>query len=97
MWLLQGIYANCEEYAPLYNAPAQMTDAEKFIYNTVSKDFASQRPDLVIVDKIAGIPRCQWRNFDYLDYFMRNPTFAQAFRHYQLYMEFDRYAIYRRR
>jgi hypothetical protein len=97
MWLLQGIYANCEEYAPLYNAPSQMSAAEKFIYNTVSKDFASQRPDLVIVDKIAGIPRCQWRNFDYLEYFMRNPTFAQAFRHYQLYMEFDRYAIYRRR
>jgi hypothetical protein len=97
MWLLQGIYANCEEYAPLYNAPNQMSSAEKFIYNTVSQDFATQRPDLIIVDKIAGIPRCQWRSFDYLEYFMRNPQFAQAFRHYQLYMEFDRYVIYTRR
>jgi len=97
MWLLQGIYANCEEYAPLYNAPSQMSSAEKFIYSTVSQDFAQQRPDLIIVDKVAGIPRCQWRSFDYLEYFMRNPQFAQAFRHYQLYMEFDRYVIYTRR
>jgi hypothetical protein len=97
MWLLQGIYANCEEYAPLYNSPDQMSDAEKFIYTTVSQDFAKQRPDLIIVDKVAGIPKCQWRSFDYLEYFMRNPQFAQAFRHYQVYMEFDRYVIYTRR
>lgn len=97
MWLLQGVYADCGEYAPLYNAPDQMSKAEKFIFNTVSRDFAQQRPDLIIVDKIAGIPRCQWRAFDYLEYFMRNPVFAQAFRHYRLYTEFDRYAIYSRR
>ena len=97
MWLLQGVYANCEEYAPLYNSPDQMSDAEKFVYTTVSQDFAKQRPDLIIVDKVAGIPRCQWRSFDYLEYFMRNPVFAQAFRHYQVHMEFDRYVIYTRR
>lgn len=97
MWVLQGVYANCQEFAPLYNDPAQMSEAEKFVFNTVSDDFARQRPDLVIVDKVAGIPRCQWRSFDYLEYFMRNPTFQQAFQRYRLYMEFDRYAIYKRR
>ncbi|MEO8558638.1 MAG: hypothetical protein ABI439_06205 [Rhodospirillales bacterium] len=97
MWLLQGVYANCEEYAPLYNSPDQMSNAEKFIYTTVAQDFAQQRPDLIIVDKVAGIPKCQWRSFNYLEYFMRNPQFAQAFRHYQFYMDFDRYVIYSRR
>lgn len=97
MWVLQGIYADCEEYPTLYNAPEDMSEAERFVFESVSGDFASQQPDLVIVDRVAGVPRCQGRVFDYLEYFLRNPKFAQAFERYTHLMDVERYTIYRRR
>lgn len=97
MWVLQGIYADCEEYPTLYNAPEDMSDAERFVFESVSDDFARQQPDLVVVDRVAGMPRCQGRTFDYLEYFMRNPKFAQAFERYTHFMDVDRYVIYKRR
>jgi hypothetical protein len=97
MWVLQGIYADCEEYPTLYNAPEDMSDAERFVFDTVSADFQRQQPDLVIVDRVAGMPRCQGRVFDYLEYFMRNPQFARAFERYTHFMDVERYTIYKRR
>jgi hypothetical protein len=97
MWVLQGIYADCEEYPTLYNAPEDMSDPERFVFDSVSDDFARQQPDLVIVDRVPGMPRCQGRVFDYLEYFMRNPKFAQAFERYTHFMDVDRYTIYKRR
>ncbi|HJX21479.1 MAG TPA: hypothetical protein VJ454_10855, partial [Steroidobacteraceae bacterium] len=61
----------------------------------VSEDFAREQPDLVIVDRIPGIPRCQGKEFDYLEYFMQNRVFADAFENYEHLMDFDRYRIYR--
>jgi hypothetical protein len=63
----------------------------------VSDDFARQQPDLVIVDRVAGMPRCQGRVFDYLEYFMRNPRFASTFERYTHFMDVERYVIYMRR
>lgn len=97
MWPLQGIYADCEEFEPLYNKPERMSAVEAMFFNSVSDDFARIKPDLLIVDKIAGVPRCQYRSFDYLEYFQRNPAFAETFRDYLMLIEFDRYAIYKRR
>jgi hypothetical protein len=97
MWVLQGIYADCEEYPTLYTAPEDMSEAEHFVFESVSDDFARQRPDLVIVDRIPGMPHCQGRMFDYLEYFMRNRKFAQAFERYAHFMDVERYTIYRRR
>jgi len=95
MWVLQGIYADCQEFEPLYNRPDRMSAVEQMFFDSVSDDFARIRPDLLIVDKIAGIPRCQYRSFDYLEYFQRNAAFAETFRDYSLLQEFDRYAIYK--
>ncbi|QQS14075.1 MAG: hypothetical protein IPK81_07800 [Rhodospirillales bacterium] len=97
MWVLQGIYADCEEFPTLYTAPEDMSDVERFVFDSVSEDFERQRPDLVIVDRIAGVPRCQGRVFDYLEYFQRNARFAKAFERYVRFMEVDRYTIYKRR
>ncbi len=97
MWVLQGIYADCEEFATLYNAPEDMSDAEKFVFDSVPDSFARERPDLLIVDRIAGVPRCQGRVFDYLEYFQRNAKFAAAFENYRHFMDVERYAIYKRR
>lgn len=97
MWVLQGIYADCEEYPTLYNAPEDMSEIEKFVFDGVSADFARQPPDLVIVDRVAGMPRCQGRTFDYLEYFQRNPTFQRGFERYGKFMDVERYTIYKRR
>jgi hypothetical protein len=97
MWVLQGIYADCEEFATLYTAPEDMQDAERFVYESVSEDFDREKPDLLIIDRIAGIPQCQGRTFSYLEYFQRNARFAQAFERYQHFTDVERYTIYKRR
>ena len=97
MWVLQGVYATCDDFPALYNPPDTMGDSEKFVFDTVSEDFAREHPDLLIVDRIAGVPRCQGREFDYLDYFLQNRVFADAFENYEHLMDFDRYRIYRRK
>lgn len=97
MWVLQGIYATCDDFPALYNPPDTMGDSEKFVFDAVSDDFAREHPDLLIVDRIAGIPRCQGKEFDYLEYFLQNRVFADAFENYEHLMDFDRYRIYRRK
>jgi hypothetical protein len=94
LWLLQGIYADCEEFAPLYNPIESMSIAEQFVFRAVAEDFARVRPSLVIIDRVAGIPRCQARAFDYLEYFQRNPLFAKTFQAYTPLMDLERYTIY---
>ena len=95
MWVLQGVYATCDEFPDLYNPPDIMGDTEKMVFDMVSEDFAREQPDLLIVDRIAGVPRCQGKEFDYLEYFLQNKVFADAFEHYEHLMDFDRYRIYR--
>ncbi len=83
MWVLQGVYATCDDFPALYNPPDTMGDSEKFVFDTVSEDFAREHPDLLIVDRIAGVPRCQGKEFDYLEYFLQNRVFADAFENYR--------------
>jgi hypothetical protein len=97
MWVIQGVYATCEDFPALYNAPDTMSDTEKFVFDAVSDDFAKGKPDLLIVDQIPGMPRCQGKIFDYLEYFQQNKVFADAFEGYDHLMDFDRYRIFRRK
>jgi hypothetical protein len=97
MWLLQGIYAECDEQGDIYNPPERMGEQEKMVFDSVSDDFARLRPDLVIVDTIPGIPECGPDTFSYLDYFKRNPKFGQAFASYELLLTINQFQVYRRR
>lgn len=97
MWVVQGVYADCEDFPALYNAPDTMSDDEKFVFDAVSEDFAKGKPDLLIVDQTPGMPRCQGKVFDYLEYFQQNKVFADAFESYQHLMDFDRYRIFKRK
>jgi len=74
-----------------------MGDTEKFVFDAVSDDFAKGQPDLLILDTIPGMPRCQGKVFDYLEYFQQNKTFADAFENYEHLMDVDRYKIYRKK
>jgi len=97
MWLLQGVYAECDEQGDIYNPPERMGEQEKMVFNSVSDDFARLRPDLVIVDNIPGIPECGPEAFNYLTYFKRNPKFAQSFASYELLLTINQFSVYRRR
>ncbi|MDI1286017.1 MAG: hypothetical protein PSV46_16645 [Reyranella sp.] len=97
LWVLQGVYATCDDFPALYNPPDTMDESEKYVFDAVSDDFAREQPDLLIVDRVAGIPRCQGKEFDYLEYFLQNRTFADTFEGYEHLMDFDRYRIYRRK
>ena len=97
MWVIQGVYADCEDFPALYNAPDTMGDTEKFVFDAVSEDFANGKPDLLILDTIPGMRRCQGKVFDYLEYFQQNKVFADAFENYEHLMDVDRYKIYRRK
>lgn len=97
LWVLQGVYATCDDFPALYNPPDTMGDSEKFVFDTVSEDFAREQPDLLLIDRIAGIPRCQGKEFDYLEYFLQNRVFADAFEGYEHLMDFDRYRIFRKK
>ena len=44
MWVLQGVYADCEDFPALYNPPDTMGDTEKFVFDAVTEDFASGSP-----------------------------------------------------
>lgn len=67
------------------------------MFRVVPEDFARGKPDLVVIDMVPGIPRCQATGFSYLDYFQRNPLFAKTFSKYEKLMDIDRYEIYQRR
>ncbi|MCW5730772.1 MAG: hypothetical protein KIT20_08450 [Alphaproteobacteria bacterium] len=96
MWLLQGLYHDCEEGDPLYREPDDMSATERKLFEEMGTILAERRPEVVIVDRIAGIPRCHEAAFDYLEYFLRNPTFAEAWQDYEHAATLDRYVIYRR-
>jgi hypothetical protein len=97
MWVVQGVYADCEDFPALYNGLEEMSDTEKFVFDAVSADFAQGKPDLLIVDQIPGMPRCQGKVFDYLEYFQQNKVFAETFEGYEHLMDFDRYKIFKRK
>lgn len=97
MWLLQGLYGDCHRRHALYNRPEDMTADERRIFEGLVHDFARERPSVLIIDRDAGIPTCGQGEFDYLDYFGRNPEFTAAFEGYEEIATFDRYRIYKRR
>ncbi|MFN8926803.1 MAG: hypothetical protein ACK5WM_14750 [Rhodospirillales bacterium] len=96
MWPLQGIYANCLPGGHLYNEPAEMSEGERFVFESIAGAFATKQPALLIVDRVPGIPRCRTEVFSYLEYFLRHPDFAAAFENYEPFIEKERYVVYKR-
>ena len=98
MWVVQGVYADCEDFPALYNrARHDGRHREVRVRRGVARTSPESQPDLLIVDRIPGMPRCQGKVFDYLEYFQQNKVFADAFERYEHLMDFDRYKIYRQK
>ena len=96
MWPLQGAYAECLASGRLYTPPKDMDPTERMIFDAITHDFITRRPDLIIVDRVPGVPRCRAEVFSYLDYFLQSQEFANAFAEYRTFQEMERYIIYKR-
>ncbi len=92
-WLLQGAYEQCLPNGHRYREPAAMPPGEAHMWHTVTRDFTTAPPAAVLIDDDPGIPWCG-AQFDYLDYFRRDPAFAAEFRHYRQARSWDRYRLF---
>jgi hypothetical protein len=97
IWPLQGAYEECEASGPRYHSRDEMPEAERALDRAVIEDFDKYKPPLVIIDKIPGIKYCGGKDFDLLEYFLRQPGFAREMARYDLLTQFDRYIIFKRR
>jgi len=97
VWPLQGAYENCKPNEPRYHTSSQMTDSEKLFDRMLIEDLAKNKPRLVVIDKIPGIPWCGGEEFDFLEYFLRQPAFAAEWQNYEYVAVYDRYMLYKRK
>jgi hypothetical protein len=96
IWPLQGAYGTCAHNDPRYHDAVHEPPSERAMVRAVLEDFAKYRPPLVIIDKDAGIMWCGGKNFDLLEYFLRQPGFADEMGNYDLLRQYDRYLIFKR-
>jgi hypothetical protein len=97
MWVVQGVYADCEDFpGPLQRARHDGRHREVRVRRGVGG--LRQGPARSLIARHhPGMPRCQGKVFDYLEYFQQNKVFADAFEHYEHLMDVDRYKIYRKK
>lgn len=95
IWPLQGAYRTCPAGREPYREPHRMSRIEHALYQAVAEDFAAHPPAAIIVSRHANIPACGGR-FDLLDYFARNPLFAETLENYRAAGEIDDYRLFLR-
>jgi hypothetical protein len=96
VWPLQGAYENCKADEPRYHTPAQMGYVERTYDKMLIEDLVKNKPRLVVIDKIPGIPWCGGEEFDFLEYFLKQPAFAAEWQNYEYVGAYDRYLLYKR-
>lgn len=97
VWPLQGAYEGCKPDEPRYHTAEQMTDAERLFNRMLIEDLVKNKPRLVVIDKIPGIPWCGGKEFDFLEYFLMQPDFAAEWQNYEYTAVYDRYLLYKRK
>jgi hypothetical protein len=97
VWPLQGAYEACKANEPRYHSPAKMTQSERLYDRMVTEDLVKNKPRLVVVDKVPGIPWCGGKEFDFLEYFLKQPAFAAEWQNYEYRAIYDRYLLYTRK
>lgn len=97
IWPLQSAYDSCKPEDPRYHTPEQMTPAERLYNRMLIEDFVKNKPQLVVIDRIPGIPWCGGREFSFLEYFLMQPDFATEWQNYEYTAVYDRYFLYKRK
>ncbi|MDB5414059.1 MAG: hypothetical protein JWR10_2394 [Rubritepida sp.] len=95
LWLLQGANQTCLPNGARYRAPAEMGPGERLIWDAVTRDFPNNPPEALMVSGHTALPYCGG-DFDFLEYFGRDPRFAETFRRYRQIADFNDYRIFRR-
>lgn len=96
-WLLQAVYQTCPDDGARFRAPAQMSEAERYLFDSVARDFAARPPEAVMVARDAHISWCAGQPFDMIAYFTRHPLFAATWQHYRQAGETDGYMLFERK
>ena len=99
MWTLAGLYPEkpAAGNPHPYRSRQEMDVYERYLVDSLDQDVDLHPPQLIIVE--TGDQKEGFRNgdFDYLDYFLRDPRFAQFFAKYEKLAVIPRYTLYRRR
>jgi hypothetical protein len=99
LWPLVGFYrASGPARRPFpYHAPEEMNSLERGFLDDFIEDLERRPPALIFLDrsrKKQGIGRS---SFNYLEYFRRDPRFAQAFGEFEFQVDVSSYRVFRRR
>lgn len=70
---------------------------ERYLVDSLNQDVGLHPPQLIIVETGDNKEGFHHGDFDYLDYFMHDPRFAQFFSKYEQLAVITRYTLYRRR
>jgi len=99
MWTLGGLYPEkpAADNPHPYRSREEMDVYERYLVDSLNQDVSLHPPQLIIVE--TGDQKEGFRNgdFDYLDYLLRDPRFAQFFSQYEKFAVITRYTLYRRR
>ena len=99
MWTLGGLYPGkpAADNPHPYRSRQEMDVYERYLIDSLIQDVDLHPPQLIILE--TGNQKEGFRNgdFDYLDYFLRDPRFAQFFSQYEKLAVITRYTLYRRR
>lgn len=95
-WLVQAANQACLPSGARYREPTEMGPGERLIWDFVTRSMAEHPPTALMVARHTAIPFCGGRDFDYLEYYGRDPGFAAALRRYRQTADFAGYRIFRR-
>ena len=95
LWQLDGLYRLHPAPAG-FRPPEQQTDEERALRLALVGRFLLSEPDLVAVFRGSGRPTIGGSEFSYLDYYLSDPAFAEAWRGYALHGRIGDYDLYAR-
>ncbi len=98
-WPLAGVYADAPgaDGKVAYHPLDDMPEVEKWFFEGMIEDLRKTRPALVIVHRQEKIGVFGGRSFDYVEYFLRDPRFAEFWRNYEPFATVGEYQVYKRR
>jgi hypothetical protein len=97
MWPLVAVYQQCLPGDRLYREPEAMPPIERAVLTAVADDLQRQAPNLIVVDKLTGMPFECGRRFDFVEYLVRDARIAAQWLLFEPAGETERYRFFTRR
>ncbi len=99
LWTLAGLYPQkpAADNPHPYRSRQEMDVYERYLVDSLNQDVDLHPPQLIIVETGDSKDAFGEIDYDYLDYFLHDPRFAQFFSKYEKLAVITRYTLYRRR